>query len=55
MSFAKKKGRGPMKIQNNGKNLRELLARLEILMLHFSEFNKYIGLDSYNELDKKYK
>lgn len=24
-------------------------------MLHFSEFNQYIGLDKYNELDKKYK
>lgn len=24
-------------------------------MLHFSEFNSFIGLDKYNELDKKYK
>lgn len=24
-------------------------------MLHFSEFNSFIGLDEYNELDKKYK
>jgi len=28
---------------------------VEDQMLHFSEFNQYIGLDKYNELDKKYK
>lgn len=24
-------------------------------MMHFSDFNHFIGLDDYNELDKKYK
>lgn len=29
--------------------------RYDSKMLHFSEFNSFIGLDKYNELDKKYK